>query len=232
MPTVFITGANRGLGLEFCRQYGEAGWRVLATCRNPLTALELNSLVERYPSLSIHTLDVADFAAIDGLADALAGEAIDVLLCNAGIFGDHDGIRFGSLDYDHWLETFVVNTEAPVKLTEAFLSHIKRSDRRLVVAMSSWYGSIADNTDGGSIIYRSTKAALNAAMKSLSIELRDQGVGVLIMHPGWVRTDMGGPEAPIDRVESIAGMRKVFDSFSLERHSGQFLDFKGNSVRW
>jgi|688.fasta_scaffold285964_2 NAD(P)-dependent dehydrogenase (short-subunit alcohol dehydrogenase family) len=232
MSTVFITGANRGLGLEFCRQCGEAGWRVLATCRNPQTANELNSLTERYPSLSVHALDVADFPAIDRLTEALAGEAIDVLLCNAGIFGDHDGIRFGSLDYDRWLEAFVINTESPVKLAEAFLSHVKRSDRQLIVAMSTSYASIADNTDGGSIIYRSTKARLNAAMKSLSIDLRDQGVGVLIMHPGWVPTDMGGPEAPIDRVDSIAGMRNVFDSFSLERHSGQLLDFEGNSVRW
>ncbi|MBD2428612.1 SDR family oxidoreductase [Phormidium sp. FACHB-1136] len=232
MPTVFITGANRGLGLEFCRQYGEADWRILATCRDPQTAHELNSLTERYPNLSIHALDVADFSAIDRLADALAGEAIDVLLCNAGIFGDHDGIRFGSLDYERWLEAFVINASAPVKLAEAFLSQVKRSDRRLIVAMSTWYASIADNTDGGSIIYRSTKAGLNAAMKSLSIDLRDQGIGVLIMHPGWVPTDMGGPDAPIDRVDSIVGMRSVFDSFSLERHSGQFLDFEGSSVRW
>ena len=222
MPTVFITGANRGLGLEFCRQYGEADWRILATCRDPQTAHELNSLTERYPNLSIHALDVADFSAIDRLADALAGEAIDVLLCNAGIFGDHDGIRFGSLDYERWLEAFVINASAPVKLAEAFLSQVKRSDRRLIVAMSTWYASIADNTDGGSIIYRSTKAGLNAAMKSLSIGLRDQGVGVLIMHPIWVRTDMGGPEAPINRVDSIVGMRSVFDSFSSKGIADNF----------
>jgi NAD(P)-dependent dehydrogenase (short-subunit alcohol dehydrogenase family) len=222
MPTVFITGANRGLGLEFCRQYDEAGWNVLATCRDPQTAHELTSLTDRYASLRIHALDVADFAAIDRLADALADEAIDVLLCSAGIFGDHDGIRFGAFDYERSLEAFVINTSAPVKLAEAFLSQVKRSDRRLIVAMSTWYASIADNTDGGSIIYRSTKAGLNAAMKSLSIGLRDQGVGVLIMHPIWVRTDMGGPEAPINRVDSIVGMRSVFDSFSSKGIADNF----------
>jgi NAD(P)-dependent dehydrogenase (short-subunit alcohol dehydrogenase family) len=137
MPTVFITGANRGLGLEFCRQYCEAGWKVLATCRTPQTTHELNSLADRYPSLSIHALEVTDFSAIDQLADALAGEAIDVLLCNAGIFGDHDGIRFGALDDDRWLETFVINPESPVKLAAAFLAHVQRSDRGLGDAVVS-----------------------------------------------------------------------------------------------
>lgn len=231
MPTVLVTGANRGLGREFCRQYAEAGWRVLACCRRPEEASDLKTFAAQHPAVSIHALDLADFAAIDRLSGELADESIDVLLCNAGIYTDDGHNGFGSLDYRLWLDSFVVNTQAPVKLAEAFLPQVKRSGRRLIVAISSLMGSMADNTSGGSIMYRSSKAALNAAMKSLSLNLAGQGIGVLILHPGWVQTDMGGENAPTKPIESIAGMRHVIDTFSLD-DSGRFIDYQGNEAPW
>ena len=229
MPTVLVTGANRGLGLEFSRQYAAAGWKVLACCRRPDAAAELAALAGANSKLSVHALDLADFATVDALAAALAEEAIDVLLCNAGVYADKAGNGFGALDYPSWLHSFVVNTQAPVKLAEAFLPQLKRGGRPLIVAVSSLMGSIADNSSGGSIMYRSSKAALNAAMKSLALNL--EGVGVLILHPGWVRTDMGGQNAPLSPPESVSGMRQVIEGYT-PADSGRFIDFRGNAAPW
>jgi NAD(P)-dependent dehydrogenase (short-subunit alcohol dehydrogenase family) len=231
MPSVLITGANRGLGLEFCRQYGEQGWRIFACCRQPETAIELQKLAAQYPQLTIHTLDVTDFQSVDQLAVELQAEPIDVLLSNAGIYGDKRDHDFGALDYPLWEKTLRINTIAPVKLAEAFLPHVLKSQRRLIVAMTSLMGSMADNGSGGSIFYRSSKAGLNAAMKSLAIDLKPQKIAVLILHPGWVKTDMGGSQAPTSPAESISGMRKVIDDFSLEK-TGTFLNFKGVEQPW
>jgi NAD(P)-dependent dehydrogenase (short-subunit alcohol dehydrogenase family) len=231
MPSVLITGANRGLGLEFCRQYGEQGWRVFACCRQPETAAALQALAAQWGHLTIHTLDVADFQAIDQLAQQLGSETIDVLLSNAGVYGDKSGYSFGTLDYQAWLETLRINTLAPVKLAEAFLPQLLNSERRLLVPISSLMASMSDNGSGGSILYRSSKAALNAAMKSLALDLHAQNIAVLILHPGWVKTDMGGDNAPTSPEESIAGMRRVIEEFTLEK-SGSFLNFKGEQQPW
>jgi NAD(P)-dependent dehydrogenase (short-subunit alcohol dehydrogenase family) len=229
--TVLITGANRGLGLEFCRQYAEAGWRVLACCREPARAAALRNLASRHPSLSLHRLDVSDFGQIDALSRELAAQPIDVLLNNAGIYGDSERIAFGALDYDLWLKVFTINTEAPVKMAEAFLPQVSRSSRKLIVSMTSLMGSMGDNRGGGSIMYRTSKAALNAAMKSLSIDLRGRGIGVLLLHPGWVRTDMGGSNAPTAPEDSIAGLRRVIEAFT-PGDSGRFFDFRGQELPW
>lgn len=231
MATVLITGANRGLGLEFCRQYAEAGWKVLACCREPGGAADLHDLSQRHSSISIHRLDVSRFEEIDRLSRDLADETIDVLINNAGVYGDSEHNRFGSIDYELWARVLRINAMAPTRMAEAFLPQVERSSRKLIVAVTSLMGSIADNTSGGSIVYRSGKAALNAAMKSLSIDLRSRGVGVLLLHPGWVQTDMGGPNAPTPPEESIAGMRRVIDGYRLE-DSGRFLDFRGRELPW
>ncbi|MEN8259187.1 MAG: SDR family oxidoreductase [Pseudomonadota bacterium] len=231
MPIVMVTGANRGLGLEFCRQYAEAGWGVLACCRRPEAAAGLQSLTGRYPSVDSHAVDVRDFARIDELALALAGTAIDVLINNAGVYGDAGSTGFGALDYETWTAIFRVNTQAPVKIAEAFLPHVSRSQRKLIVTVSSLMGSIADNGSGGSFLYRSSKAAVNAAMHSLSIDLRPKNVGVLILHPGWVLTDMGGKNALITAAESVAGMRHVIDKFNLGE-SGSFINYTGKHLPW
>lgn len=227
MPTVLVTGSNRGLGLEFCRQYAAKGWEVLASCRNPTTAVELAKI----PNVRILPLDVSDFSQIDKLASELKGIAIDVLINNAGIYADTAGHNFGQLDFEAWVYTLKVNTQAPVKMAEAFLSNLKQSDKKLLVSITSQMGSIADNSSGGSILYRTSKAALNAAMKSLAIDLETQGIGVLLFHPGWVKTDMGGPNALITPQTSVAGMRSLIERFS-PLQSGSFLKYDGSTLPW
>lgn len=231
MQSVLITGANRGLGLEFCRQYAEAGWRVIATCRNPAQATELIRLSNQHANMQIEALDVADFARIDALSSRLDSEPIDVLLNNAGVYPDKQACGFGRLDYPAWLEGLTINSMAPVKLAEAFLPHILRSQKKLIVSISSLMGSMADNQSGGSILYRSSKAALNSAMKSLAVDLLPQSIGVLILHPGWVLTDMGGKNALIDVEESVTGMRQQIEKFTLTQ-SGSFLKYDGSVLPW
>jgi NAD(P)-dependent dehydrogenase (short-subunit alcohol dehydrogenase family) len=231
MFTVLITGANRGLGLEFTRQYAAQGWRVLACCREPETAHALQGIAAAHPQVTLYRLDVADFAQIDHLAQTLQDQAIDVLLSNAGVYGDKQDYAFGQLDYAVWEQTLRINTLAPVKLAEAFLPQLQKSQKRLLVPVSSLMASLADNSSGGSLCYRSSKAALNAAMKSLAIDLRPQQIGVLILHPGWVKTDMGGIHAPTMPEESVAGMCRVIDHFTLEK-SGHFINFRGETLPW
>ncbi len=232
MQTILITGANRGLGLEFCRQYAASGWRVMATCRHPGNADKLSALAKRYPNLQIEAMDVADFTQIDALTMKLSGESIDVLLNNAGVYGDKPGHDFGRLDYLVWRETFAVNTMAPVKMAEAFLPQLERGNTKLIASVSSLMGSMADNTSGGSLLYRSSKAGLNAVMKSLSIDLLSRSIGVLILHPGWVKTDMGGKNALIDVEESVAGMRRAIAAFTLDK-SGSFVSYDdGRKMPW
>jgi NAD(P)-dependent dehydrogenase (short-subunit alcohol dehydrogenase family) len=226
MATVLITGASRGLGLEFCKQYAAAGWQVLACCRNPDMAGELTDI----PQVRVFPLDVSDFEQIDNLAAQLQDTAIDVLINNAGIYGGPH-CSFGQLDYTAWTHTLTVNTQAPVKMAEAFLPHLKRGDKKLLVSISSQMGSIADNSSGGSILYRTSKAALNAAMKSIAIDLKDRRIGVLVLHPGWVKTDMGGPNALIDAQQSVAGMRSVIARVTLAQ-SGSFLKYDGPTLPW
>ncbi len=231
MPSVLITGANRGLGLEFCRQYADAGWKFIACCRNPAQAAELNALRQSHDFVQIEALDVADFSQIDGLSKTLLDASIDVLINNAGVYDDQRGNGFGQFDYQAWQHSMLINTLAPVKMAEAFFPQVKRSGKKLIVNISSLMGSLADNGSGGSILYRSSKAALNASMKSLSIDIRNQNVGVLILHPGWVQTDMGGANALIDSKASVSGMRAVIDGFTLAQ-SGAFIKYDGTPMPW
>lgn len=231
MATVLITGANRGLGLEFCRQCAEQGWQVIACSRNPDDAFDLNNLVARHPNIRLEALDVSAFWQIDALAEKLAGLPIDVLINNAGVYPDNASNGFGRTDYQAWTDALLINAQAPVRMAEAFLPHLKKGDKKLLVALSSLMGSMADNSSGGSIFYRSSKAALNAAMKTLAIDLKGQSVGVLIFHPGWVKTDMGGPNGLINADESVSGMCALIENFSLDQ-SGRFVKYDGATMPW
>jgi NAD(P)-dependent dehydrogenase (short-subunit alcohol dehydrogenase family) len=228
---ILITGANRGLGLEFCRQYAEAGWRVIAACRAPDQADALSALARDYPDVQMEALDVADFGAIDALSARLSDECVDILLNNAGVYGDQAGCGLGQLDYQRWAATLRVNTMAPVKMVEAFLPQLERGQHPLIAAVSSLMGSMTDNSSGGSLLYRSSKAGLNAGMKSLAIDLRPRGIGVLILHPGWVRTDMGGQNALIDVETSVSGMRRRINEFTMDQ-SGSFVRYDGGVAPW
>lgn len=231
MPSILVTGANRGIGLEFCKQYLAAGWRVYACCRDWVGADELNRLAVSHAGLSVHALDLTDLTTIDRLSADLAAETIDVLVNNAGVYGDGKSNRFGSIDYARWADVMQVNVLAPVKLLEALRPQLQRGALRLAVAITSLMGSIADNGSGGSIMYRSSKAALNAAMKTLSLDLANEGIGILILHPGWVQTDMGGQNAPTPVKDSVAGLRNVIDAYQIG-DSGRFLDFRGRELTW
>ena len=230
MPTVLLTGANRGLGLEFARQYAERGWRVLACCRTPTEAGELQSLARTSASVGLHALDVRDRDRCAALAAELAGVGIDLLLNNAGIYGP--GKMFlGRIDYAAWAEAFAVNTLGPTRLVECFLEHVARSDRKLIACISSLMGSIGANSEGRHYLYRSSKAALNAVVKSLSIDLRDRGISVVTLHPGWVKTDMGGAEADLEIPASVSSMVGLLDRLRPE-DSGKFLNYDGSELPW
>lgn len=225
--TVLVTGANRGLGLEFARQYAAAGWRVHAACREPKRALELMELAGE---VHVHKLDVTHPKQLAALARELDDEAIDVLIDNAGM-GEPGHRSFGHLDYDAWDEVLRVNVLGAIRVAEAFTDHVARSKRKTIVGLTSRLGSIALNTDGGSYAYRSSKAALNAALRGLAADLRDRGVIVIAMSPGWVKTDMGGASAPLSPADSIGGMRAVIERLTLE-DSGRFLNYAGEELPW
>jgi NAD(P)-dependent dehydrogenase (short-subunit alcohol dehydrogenase family) len=230
MTSVLVTGSSRGIGLEWCRQYAEAGWRVFATCRHPQAADALWALARSHPRLSVHRLDVTDPESVYALRADLQDEAIDVLVNNAGVYFEKHAPT-AAVRYDEWLQTLAVNTLGPVRVTEALGDLVARSRRRLVVALSSHMGSIADIATPGDTAYRSSKAALNAAMKGLAAALGERGIGVLLLHPGWVRTRMGGPDAPLTPAQSVAAMRTLVDAFRADM-SGRFLRYDGTEIPW
>lgn len=236
MPRILITGANRGLGLEMARQYGEAGWRIMACCRDPKSAPELARLgAASGGRTSLHRMEVTDAGQVKAVAAELKGQAIDVLFNNAGVLGgaiDKPApLSFGSIDYAAWEEVLRVNTLAPVRVAEAFVDHVAASERKLMAFMSTYMASITSLNDGGYYQYRSSKAALNLVVKALSIDLKARGVRTLALHPGWVATDMGGSSAPVKAPESIRGIRQVIELYG-KNETGQFYNYDGSKFSW
>lgn len=232
MKTTLITGASRGIGLEFCRQYAADGWRVLACSRHPEKSDALHKLADQYPDqITMHALDVADHAQIERLGQVLKNESIDLLINNAGILPDSDRGDFGHADYEAWMQAFRINTMAPLKMAETFTPQIARSKQKTIVAITSKMGSIADNSSGGYYIYRSSKTALNMVVKSLAIDLEPRGISAIVFHPGWVKTDMGGLNAMISPEQSVSGMRKIISGLS-PKDSGKFFAYDGQVIPW
>jgi NAD(P)-dependent dehydrogenase (short-subunit alcohol dehydrogenase family) len=231
MSSVLITSANRGLGLEFAAQYLAADWQVYAACRQPQSADKLEQLARKGPHrISILAMDVTDNASVTAAAASLRERSIDVLINSAGIMGAR-GQRTGHLDYASWRQVLDVNTLGPMRVTEAFLEHLARSARKLVVTITSGMGSIADNTSGGSIAYRSSKAAVNMAMRSAAIDLRPRGISCVVLNPGWVRTDMGGPDATLSVEASVTAMRRLIERLGAQQ-SGKFFNYDGREYPW
>lgn len=228
--TILITGSNRGIGLELCRQYAAAGWNVHACCRQLETATELTQLASAHSNITIHELDVSNAKHIVNLSQKLKSVAIDILFNNAGIYGDYDA-NFGNTDIDNWLECFRINTIAPIKVMESFISHVAASEHKIMATMSSKMGSMADNSSGGSYAYRSSKAAINAAMTSAAIDLKPQQIKVAILHPGWVKTDMGGSNAEITTEQCVTQLKAILNNLTLES-SGCFFDIDGSVIPW
>jgi NAD(P)-dependent dehydrogenase (short-subunit alcohol dehydrogenase family) len=228
--TVVITGANRGIGLEFVRRFANCAERVIACCRNPARAAELDHIgADSRGSVQIKTLDVTDYPAVKALAATLNGEPVDLLLNNAGMLGPRPDLKLQEVE--SWRQVLEVNTIAPLKMAEAFVDSVAASRRKLIVNITSKMGSIGDNTSGSAYIYRSSKSALNSVMKSFSIDNADQGLTVLMLHPGWVKTDMGGPDALIDVATSVDGMMAIIDSAGPEQ-SGRCFDYDGSPIPW
>lgn len=222
MPTIMITGANRGLGLEFVRQYAAGGWRVLAVIRDPMAGKEASDA-----GGEVYVCDVADPASVARLTAATDGIGLDILLNNAGTYGARQA--FGAVDPDEFLRVMRVNTLAPLKMAEAFAGRM--AGPKIIASVSSMMGSIADNTSGGSYAYRAGKAALNMVVRGMAVDLRDQGVTAVALSPGWVRTDMGGPNAPLDAPAAVAGMRAVLDRAG-PAESGRFFHYDGTELPW
>lgn len=217
MPTVLVTGANRGLGLEFARQYRDDGWDVVATARTQ--SPELDALGVR-----IERVDMADLEAVAGFGARIDGP-LDILIANAGTYGPRSATT--AEDAGGWSETFTINTIAPYLLAQAVLPQV-RAARGKLVAISTRMGSIADNTSGGFLAYRSSKSALNSAWRNLAL---DTGLVAVVLHPGWVKTRMGGAAAPLEPELSIAGMRRVIEGVGPQ-DSGEFFSYDGSRVPW
>jgi NAD(P)-dependent dehydrogenase (short-subunit alcohol dehydrogenase family) len=229
-PTILITGANRGIGLKLSEQFAEDGWQVLACCRNPADAGELQALGERGLAVEVHALDVTNYEQMAALADQLGNRPIDILLNNAGIYGSK-GASFGEIDAQEWRQVLEVNTIAPLMLVQAFVEQVAASQKKLVAIIGSKVGSIADNSSGGSYIYRSSKTAVNQVVKCLSIDLADRDISVISLHPGWVQTEMGGPNAEISTDESVSGLKNILQTAGLAQ-SGHFIEYDGSSIPW
>ena len=236
MPTVLITGANRGLGLEFARQYADEGWSVIATCRDPSAATELADVACVNDRMEVRALDVADLGAVDALADDLGNRPIDVLLLNAGVFGPkrqaNNDLRqsFGHIDYDILESILHVNAVAPLKLAERFAKNVASSEQKKIVAISSTLGSITEG-EPGLYAYRTSKAALNMLMATVARDLAEEGVIVTVFCPGWVKTDMGGPDASLDATESIGRLRELVATLTAA-DSGAFISQDGRRIPW
>jgi len=231
MPSVLISGANRGIGLEFARQYLADRWQVYAACRDPASASELRRLAEDSDEkLRILAMDVAQPASVKAAAAELAGQAIDLLLSNAGVGGAW-GQTIGNVDYEAWAKVLDVNTMGPMRVAEAFVDHVARSDRKLMITLTSGMGSLADNTSGGSIAYRSSKAAVNMVMRSLAIDLAPRGITCVVVNPGWVQTDMGGVNATLTPAESVTALRRLIETLGPAQ-SGKFFNYNGREYAW
>lgn len=224
MPTVLITGANRGIGLEFVRQYAKDGWRVIAVCRKPDEADELNAIEG---DVRIQWADVADRDSLKNLAEKVG--PLDVLIANAGVYGpDRAGQSFGTLDYDGWARTMEVNLFGTVATLEALSPKLAANGK--AVAISSQMGSI-DDASSGSFAYRTSKTALNMAMTLIAAELGPKGISVATLHPGWVQTDMGGSNATVTPRDSVIGLREVIAALKPATRA-PFLNYLGKTLPW
>ncbi len=240
MPTLLISGANRGLGFELVKQFDARAWRIHACCRAPDKAKDLQAIAAKSDGrIQVHALDVSDFAAIEALAKALDGEPIDVLFNNAGIMEvqqrplDQQGESqsFGSIDYDEFRQILRVNVMAPMRMIEVFVDNVAASDRKTIVTMSSILGSIATADSCRWVGYRASKTAVNMMMRGLASDLKDRGITAVGIHPGWVRTDMGSAAADVAPEDSGEGLAKVVDGLTPDQ-SGRYLTYDGGELPW
>lgn len=235
--TVLVTGASRGIGLEFVRAWLGRGAQVIATARDPASATDLHALLDQYAQtdgetepenerLRIMQLDVRDDRSVELLSSSLAGTRIDLLINNAGILTVE---TLDNLDMGAVVEQLKVNALGPLRVTAGLSSHLRDGAR--VVNMTSRMGSIEDNTSGGYYGYRMSKAALNMATRSLAVDLKGRGIVVIAMHPGMVQTDMTRGYGMLSATESVASMNEVIERLTPQQ-SGLFLHYQGTTLPW
>jgi NAD(P)-dependent dehydrogenase (short-subunit alcohol dehydrogenase family) len=230
MARVLITGCNRGIGLEFVRQCLQRGDHVVAACRDPGRAGALREMGAQNSALQIVQMDVSDQASMAAFAAGFRNEAIDILINNAGVYGPQS-TRFGTVTSQDWMPVLQVNTVAPLLLTQLLIENLRLGRDKKLVYLTSKMGSLADNSSGGSYIYRSSKAALNQVVKSLSVDLGKHGFTAVVLHPGWVQTDMGGPNAQINTKTSVAGMLSFIAKLGPD-HNGGFFNYDSSEISW
>lgn len=223
MTTTLITGANRGIGLELVRKFLAQGHDVIATARDPETSNELNAT-----SAKVYPLEVTDAASVAALKEAVGDQPIDYLINNAGI---GSFAAFKDLDYDAFANMLAVNTIAPIRMIDTFLDNIAASDVKMAASLSSMMGSIENTQASFGLIYRTSKAGLNMALRAAAPELAEKGVTLLALHPGWVNTDMGGKQAPVNPAQSAAGLYTVITTAGPSSEL-RFLDFEGKTHPW
>ena len=230
MSTILVTGANRGIGLEFVKQYMAMGEQVIGTYRDVGSSDELIKLSEESSALDILNLDVASDDSMAAFPTQLGDRPVDIFINNAGVYGPRDS-SFGNVDEANWIPVLRINALAPLLLTQLIVENLSRGKSKKLLYVTSKMGSIDDNKGGGSYVYRSSKAALNAVVKSISVDLASEEMSVAVLHPGWVRTDMGGPNAPLSVGESIDGImdRIVEQDLGL---SGRYVEYDGSLIEW
>ena len=228
--SILITGTNRGIGLEFVKHYIKNNEKVIATCRNRNSAKDLLELENTTNNLSLVELDVSNPNSINNFTSKIAGLPIDTFISNAGVSGPKN-IEFGNFDAKEWLDVFNVNTIAPLLITQKILKNLRLGKDKKLAFISSKVGSIEDNTSGSMYIYRTSKTALNQVIKSLSIDFKEDNFIVVALHPGWVQTDMGGPNALIDTKTSVKGLIEVIDNLT-PKNSGKFYNYDGSPIPW
>ena len=228
MANVLITGANRGIGLEMVKLYAGRGDTVLACCRNPSAAEALNAVGG---DVEVIEVQVSDGASVAGLASSIGDRPIDILINNAGMSGpSYDQQNALSMDFDGWAETFEVNTMAPVRVMQALMANLKASDAAKVVTITSQMGALSLDMPVA-YAYCTSKAALNKFMKMAALELGKEGINVCVIHPGWVQTDMGGPNADITPQESAEGIVSTIDGLDADTN-GSFWKWNGETHGW
>lgn len=226
MKNALITGANKGIGLEFTRQLKAKGYYIIGCCRTPSKADKLHELADE-----VIKLDVTSDHDIASLLEILNNRPIDLLINNAGVSGEQ-GVTLGKVHRENFINVLNVNCISVVKICDALLPNVQKSEEKNILVISSQMGSISANEQGRSYAYRSSKAALNCAMRSFAIDVQSTGVHVLLMHPGWVKTDMGGENALIDVETSVAGMLAQAKKHFSESHANALHRYDGGTIAW
>ena len=230
MATILVTGANRGLGIEFVEQYLNEGNEVIATYRNENSSMDLIEMDNERSNLKLLQLDVSSKKSLNSFAKNLGNAPIDIFINNAGVYGPRNS-SFGNVDEENWIPAIKVNTIAPILMTQLIIKNIRSGADKKLIYITSKMGSIDDNKGGGAYVYRSSKTALNSVVKSLSVDLENEGMTVALIHPGWVKTDMGGPSALIDKDTSVRGMTEVISNLDISS-TGNFYNYDGSIIPW